>query len=133
VLFLYFYNWQSRNSRCGRFVLFPSRFGFLLRDSANHFKDRIRLEILVEICHEVVRAKLIVLSAHPQEFMARKHVHEGSQQIIHQIFDLLTAILLLRCAFRLITAISWCIGPPSNEHELWRWHLNSTQLYVVKP
>jgi hypothetical protein len=83
------------------------------------------VKALVEVLHEVTGIKLIVGTSHSQKLMTGKKIHKRPHQTIHKILDMRARPLTL-CP-------SW-VGCPASlqKNKLWRWHLDSADLYVMK-
>ena len=54
----------------------------------------VRGEVLVEIVHEVVRIKFVVLHLHAQEFSSIEYSHEAAQQVVDKVLNLGPMLLL---------------------------------------
>lgn len=77
VLFLDLNNGQPRDSLSVRFLLLALGFGLGFRHAADHLKDCVLVETLIEIVHKVVRVyRVSVLGSHAHKLTPRENLHE---------------------------------------------------------
>lgn len=126
MLFFYFYNGQLGH-RLDFGFLFQFAQRFLLRHSANNFEQRLLVKALVEVLHEATRVKLVVSTAHAQELVAGKQIHEGTHQPVDKTLNMRVVPLAVSPYW-----VTRPFPPSLQKHKLRRRHLHSTNLDIMQ-
>jgi len=70
---------------------------------------------LVEILHEIVGVKVVVLSSHPQKLVASENVHEVAKEVVYHMLNLLIPVI------RLIFSGFSILSLHKDKRRSWHW------------